>query len=105
MQQKHCVLDVTPYHVDRLNYAQYYPIVVFLRGENKQAIKEVRSRWRAVGNSNKNPKKLHEHNERMDNLYSHLFTGELDDENDDDCVDEYGEDDELPRNFLNPVRQ
>ena len=51
-----------------------------------------------------NPKKLHEH-ERMDNLYSHLFTGELDDENDDDCVDDEGEDDELPRNFLNPVRQ
>lgn len=86
--------------MDRLNYAQYYPIVVFLRGENKQAIKEVRSRWRAVGNSNKNPKKLHEHNERMDNLYSHLFTGELDDENDDDCVDDDGEDDEFPRNFL-----
>ena len=104
-QQKHCVLDVTPYHVDRLNYAQYYPIVVFLRGENKQAIKEVRSRWRAVGNSNKNPKKLHEHNERMDNLYSHLFTGELDDENDDDCVDDDGEDEELPRNFLHSMRQ
>ena len=52
-----------------------------------------------------NPKKLHKHNERMDNLYSCCFTGELDDENDDDCVDEYGEDDELPRNFLNPVRQ
>ncbi|KAK7491112.1 hypothetical protein BaRGS_00017676 [Batillaria attramentaria] len=75
--QKHCVLDVTPYHVDRLNYAQYYPIVIFLRGESKQAIKDVRSRWRGGTNTNKNPKKLQEHNERMGNLYAHLFTGTI----------------------------
>lgn len=76
MQQKHCVLDVTPYHVDRLNYAQYYPIVVFLRGESKQSIKEVRSRWRGNSAANKNPKKLQEMNEKMESLYPHLFTGE-----------------------------
>ena len=52
-----------------------------------------------------NPKKLHKHNERMDNLYSRRFTGELDDENDDDCVDDDGEDEELPRNFLLSMRQ
>ncbi|XP_070178926.1 tight junction protein ZO-1-like isoform X3 [Littorina saxatilis] len=76
-RQKHCVLDVMPYHVDRLNYAQYYPIVVFLKGESKQAIKDVRSRWRGAGGTTKNPKKLQEHNERMDNLFSHLFTGSI----------------------------
>ncbi|XP_025081792.1 tight junction protein ZO-1-like isoform X3 [Pomacea canaliculata] len=76
-KQKHCVLDVTPYHVDRLNYAQYYPIVVFLRGESKQSIKEVRSRWRGNSAANKNPKKLQEMNEKMESLYPHLFTGTI----------------------------
>ncbi|XP_076439288.1 tight junction protein ZO-1-like isoform X2 [Babylonia areolata] len=74
-RKKHCVLDVTPYHVDRLNYAQYYPIVIFLKGESKQAIKDVRSRWRGSAGSHKNPKKLQEMNDRMDTLYTHLFTG------------------------------
>ncbi|KAL8584046.1 hypothetical protein ACOMHN_022386 [Nucella lapillus] len=74
-RKKHCSLDVTPHHVDRLNYAQFYPIVVLLKGDSKQAIKEVRSRWRGASATNKNPKKLQELNEKMDSLYSHLFTG------------------------------
>lgn len=40
---KHALLDITPNAVDRLNYAQFYPIVVFLRAESKQTIKEVRA--------------------------------------------------------------
>jgi tight junction protein 1 len=45
---KHGLLDITPNAVDRLNYAQFYPIVVFLRAENKQVIKDIRaghSKW------------------------------------------------------------
>lgn len=40
---KHALLDITPNAVDRLNYAQFYPIVVFLKAENKQVIKEMRA--------------------------------------------------------------
>ena len=40
---KHAVLDITPNAVDRLNYAQFYPIVIFLRAESKQIVKEIRS--------------------------------------------------------------
>ncbi|KAK7081468.1 Tight junction protein ZO-2, partial [Halocaridina rubra] len=40
---KHAVLDITPNAVDRLNYAQFYPVVIFLRAESKQIVKELRS--------------------------------------------------------------
>lgn len=40
---KHALLDITPNAVDRLNYAQFYPIVIFLKAESKQVIKEMRS--------------------------------------------------------------
>lgn len=40
---KHALLDITPNAVDRLNYAQFYPIVIFLQAESKQVIKEMRA--------------------------------------------------------------
>ena len=40
---KHALLDVTPNAVDKLNYAQLYPIVIFAKAENKQSIKECRA--------------------------------------------------------------
>lgn len=40
---KHALLDITPNAVDRLNYAQFYPIVIFLKAETKHIIKELRS--------------------------------------------------------------
>jgi tight junction protein 1 len=40
---KHGLLDITPNAVDRLNYAQFYPIVIFLRAESKHIIKELRA--------------------------------------------------------------
>ncbi len=40
---KHALLDVTPSAVDKLNYAQLYPIVIFTRTESKQVIKDCRS--------------------------------------------------------------
>ena len=41
---KHAVLDVTPNAVDKLNYAQLYPITIFIKAESKAQIKELRSR-------------------------------------------------------------
>lgn len=40
---KHALLDITPNAVDRLNYAQFYPIVILLRAESKQVIKDLRA--------------------------------------------------------------
>lgn len=40
---KHALLDITPNAVDRLNYAQFYPIVIFLKAETKQIVKEMRA--------------------------------------------------------------
>lgn len=36
---KHCVLDVVPGAVDKLNYAQYYPIVINLKTDKKEVVK------------------------------------------------------------------
>ena len=42
-QGKHALLDVTPNAVDKLNYAQLYPIVIFAKAEAKQTIKDCRA--------------------------------------------------------------
>lgn len=39
LQGKHCLLDITPEEVERLNFSQLYPIVIFLRPPNKQMVK------------------------------------------------------------------
>ncbi|CAG5114445.1 unnamed protein product, partial [Candidula unifasciata] len=72
--RKHCLLDVTPHSVDRLNYAQYNPIVIFLRAESKQAVKDVRGRWKTAA---KSVRKLLEQSEKIEKEYPHLFTGQL----------------------------
>ncbi len=42
-QRKHALLDVTPNAVDKLNYAQLYPIVIFTQADSKQTIKDCRA--------------------------------------------------------------
>ena len=73
LQKKHCLLDVTPHNVDRLNFAQFYPVVVFLKSDCKTTVKDLRTKW-AKGSS-KNPKKLYEQSLKLDKFYQHLFTG------------------------------
>ena len=75
VQGRHCVLDVTPNAVDRLNYAQYTPLVIFLRAESKHAVKEMRARW--AKNSSKSPRKLYEQSVKLEKMYSHLFTSKF----------------------------
>ena len=51
---KHALLDVTPNAVDKLNYAQFYPIVILARADSKQTIKDCRSgvpKWVMIVNS------------------------------------------------------
>jgi len=63
---------VTPNAVDRLNFAQYAPIVVFLRAENKHAVKELHQRW--ARHSVKSHRKLYEQAVHLEKYYSHLFS-------------------------------
>uniref|UniRef100_A0A8C0EZ16 Tight junction protein 3 n=1 Tax=Bubo bubo TaxID=30461 RepID=A0A8C0EZ16_BUBBB len=45
-KDKHALLDITPSAVERLNYVQYYPVVVFCEPESRQGIKAMRQ-WLA----------------------------------------------------------
>jgi len=63
---------VTPNAVDRLNFAQYAPIVVFLYAESKHTVKELRQRW--APHSVKSYRKLYEQAVRLEKSYSHLYS-------------------------------
>ncbi|OQV26205.1 Tight junction protein ZO-1 [Hypsibius exemplaris] len=71
-QNKHCVLDVTCQAVDRLNYAQMYPIVIFLKTESKDVIKEIRT---AAESKRKSTKKLIIEAQKLEKSSAYLFTG------------------------------
>lgn len=68
------MLDITPNAVDRLNYAQWYPIVVFLNPDTKQGVKNMRTRL--CPESRKSARKLHERSLKLRKNNQHLFTSE-----------------------------
>lgn len=74
MKDKHAVLDITPNAVDRLNYAQWYPIVVFLNPDTKQGVKNMRTRL--CPESRKSARKLFERSLKLRKNNQHLFTSE-----------------------------
>jgi len=74
MKDKHAVLDITPNAVDRLNYAQWYPIVVFLNPDTKQGVKNMRTRL--CSESRKSARKLYERAIKLRKNNHHLFTSE-----------------------------
>ncbi|KAJ0172143.1 hypothetical protein K1T71_012116 [Dendrolimus kikuchii] len=69
---KHALLDITPNAVDRLNYAQFYPIVIFLKADNKHIIKQLRAGL--PKSAHKSSKKLLEHCQHMERVWGHVFT-------------------------------
>uniref|UniRef100_A0A3B3DUN4 Zona occludens protein 1 n=1 Tax=Oryzias melastigma TaxID=30732 RepID=A0A3B3DUN4_ORYME len=71
-QDKHAVLDITPNAVDRLNYAQWYPIVVFLNPDSKQGVKTMRTRL--CPESRKSARKLYDRALKLRKNNQHLFT-------------------------------
>ncbi|XP_057185403.1 tight junction protein ZO-1 isoform X8 [Triplophysa rosa] len=71
-RDKHAVLDITPNAVDRLNYAQWYPIVVFLNPDSKQGVKNMRTRL--CPESRKSARKLYERALKLRKNNNHLFT-------------------------------
>lgn len=74
LKDKHAVLDITPNAVDRLNYAQWYPIVVFLNPDTKQGVKTMRTRL--CPESRKSARKLFDRALKLRKNNHHLFTSE-----------------------------
>uniref|UniRef100_A0A182NSN2 Tight junction protein ZO-1 n=1 Tax=Anopheles dirus TaxID=7168 RepID=A0A182NSN2_9DIPT len=69
---KHALLDVTPNAVDRLNYAQFYPIVIFLKANTKHTIKQMRQGL--PKSAHKSSKKLFEQCQKLERVWSHVFS-------------------------------
>ncbi|XP_078055985.1 tight junction protein 1 isoform X4 [Mustelus asterias] len=74
-RDKHAVLDITPNAVDRLNYAQWYPIVIFLNPDSKQGVKTMRQRL--CPESRKSARKLFERALKLRKNNQHLFTSNI----------------------------
>ncbi|KAL4660680.1 tight junction protein ZO-1-like isoform X2 [Arapaima gigas] len=74
-RDKHAVLDITPNAVDRLNYAQWYPMVVFLNPDSKQGVKNMRTRL--CPESRKSARKLYERALKLRKNNHHLFTATI----------------------------
>lgn len=72
-QDKHALLDVTPSAVERLNYVQYYPIVVFCAPESRSALKALRQ-WLAPA-SRRSTRRLYAQAQKLWKHSDHLFTG------------------------------
>lgn len=72
---KHALLDITPNAVDRLNYAQFYPIVIFLKTESKHTIKQLRQG--VPKTAHKSSKKLLEQCLKLDRVWSHVFSSTI----------------------------
>ncbi|KAI1292645.1 Tight junction protein ZO-1 [Halotydeus destructor] len=72
---KHALLDITPSAVNRLNYAQFYPLVIFLRADSKSVVKELRSRYPKT--VQKSSRKLFDQAVKLEKLWSHVFTSNI----------------------------
>ncbi|XP_073830421.1 zonula occludens-like protein polychaetoid isoform X4 [Musca autumnalis] len=69
---KHALLDITPNAVDRLNYAQFYPIVIFQKTDSKHVIKQLRQGM--PKSAHKSSKKLLEQCQKLERVWSHIFS-------------------------------
>lgn len=69
---KHALLDITPNAVDRLNYAQFYPIVIMLKADTKHIIKQLRQG--IPKSAHKSSKKLFEQCQKLERVWSHVFS-------------------------------
>nr|XP_035971962.1 tight junction protein ZO-3 isoform X1 [Halichoerus grypus] len=74
-KNKHALLDVTPSAVERLNYVQYYPIVVFCAPESRPALKALRQ-WLAPA-SRRSTRRLYTQAQKLRKHSEHLFTATI----------------------------
>uniref|UniRef100_A0A8C9Z574 Tight junction protein 3 n=1 Tax=Sander lucioperca TaxID=283035 RepID=A0A8C9Z574_SANLU len=69
----HPLLDITPTAVERLNYIQYHPMVLFLDPHSRKDVKAMRQKYSP--NSNKSSRRLYTQALKLKKHCSHLFSG------------------------------
>ncbi|CAF0716683.1 unnamed protein product [Adineta steineri] len=74
-RNRHCLLDVTPTAVEQLNYAQCYPIVIYFKASDRRQIKQIRQEYGKL--YQKSSRRLFDSSERLEVLYSYLFTSTI----------------------------
>ncbi|XP_008305497.1 tight junction protein ZO-3 isoform X2 [Cynoglossus semilaevis] len=75
-KDKHPLLDITPTAVERLNYIQYHPMVLFLDPHSRKDVKAMRQKYSP--NSNKSSRRLYSQALKLRKHYSHLFSARID---------------------------
>ncbi|XP_070817714.1 tight junction protein ZO-3 [Chaetodon trifascialis] len=75
-KDKHPLLDITPTAVERLNYIQYHPMVLFLDPHSRKDVKAMRQRYSP--NSNKSSRRLYSQALKLRKECSHLFSARID---------------------------
>ncbi|XP_033100588.1 tight junction protein ZO-1-like isoform X2 [Anneissia japonica] len=70
---KHCILDITPNAVERLNFAQFYPIVIFLRPDNRATVKQLRGKH-LDPEQNRGSRKLTQTAKNLNKVFVHIFS-------------------------------
>ncbi|XP_039984657.1 tight junction protein ZO-3 isoform X2 [Xiphias gladius] len=75
-KDKHPLLDITPTAVERLNYIQYHPMVLFLDPHSRKEVKAMRQRYSP--NSNKSSRRLYSQALKLRKHCSHLFSARID---------------------------
>ncbi|KAM4628784.1 tight junction protein ZO-3 isoform 2-T2 [Polymixia lowei] len=75
-KDKHPLLDITPTAVERLNYIQYHPMVLFLDPHSRKDVKAMRQKYNP--GSNKSSRRLYAQALKMRKHCSHLFSSRID---------------------------
>ncbi|KAJ7993104.1 hypothetical protein DPEC_G00268960 [Dallia pectoralis] len=75
-KNKHPLLDITPTAVERLNYIQYHPMVLFLDPHSRKDVKAMRQRL--CPKSNKSSRRLYAQALKMRKHCNHLFAARID---------------------------
>lgn len=70
--QRHCVLSISPGSVERLQLAQYAPIVILIDVDSRNRIRELRSK---AGATTLSARKLMEQTSKIKKHHAHLLTG------------------------------
>jgi tight junction protein 1 len=76
-KNQHCLLDITPGSVEKLQYAQYAPIVILIDVDSRSRLRDLRTKSGIASANNVSTKKLIEQSHRIKKHYSHLLTGML----------------------------
>ncbi|XP_056303607.1 tight junction protein ZO-3 [Danio aesculapii] len=75
-QDKHPLLDITPTAIERLNYIQYHPMVLFLDPLSRKDVKSMRQKY--MPGSSKSSRRLYAQALKLRKNYSTLFSARID---------------------------